>query len=144
MRKALAVGAVSVLTLSTVLLAPAGPAAAAQAGLTVSARFALRTAGGASVTLAGTYSCGPFTGGVPERGVVDLSVTQSTGDTSVVGYGYLEPTVCDGSDRWFAVEVTSVGEDFRRGPAQWSASGYVEGDGGMQHGYVPPTPIRVR
>ena len=140
MRRALAVLAASVLIASGASLIPAGAAVAAPAGLTVTARLALRNAGGASVTVAGTYSCGPFTGGVPDRGVVDLSVTQS----AVVGYGYLEPTVCDGSARWFAVEVTSVGERFRRGPAQWSASGYVEGDGGMQHGYVPPTPIRIR
>lgn len=140
MRRALAILAVSVLTSSTAALIPAGPAAAASAGLTVTARFVLRNAGGASVTVAGTYSCGPFAGGVPDRGVVDLSVTQST----VVGYGYLEPTVCDGSAHWYAVEVSSVGEPYRRGPAQWLASGYVEGDGGMQHGYVPPTPIRIR
>jgi hypothetical protein len=145
MRRALTVLAVSVLTLFTALLIPTGAASAAQAGLTVTARFALRNAGGESVTLVGTYSCGPFTSGVPDRGVIDLTVSQSAGSVSVNGYGYLEPTVCDGVVHRYAVEVTTFGEQgFRRGTAQWSASGYVEGDGGLQHGFVPPTPIRIR
>ncbi|MEU7906244.1 hypothetical protein [Actinoplanes sp. NPDC049118] len=131
--------------MSTALMSPAGAAWAAQAGLTVTARVALRNAGGESVTLAGTYSCGPFTGGVPDRGVIDLTVSQSAGGVSINGYGYLEPTVCDGVAHRYAVEVTAVGEQgFRRGTAQWSSSGYVEGDDGLQHGSVPPTPIRIR
>ncbi len=145
MRRTLTVLAVSVLALSTALVVPAGAASAAAAGLTVTARFALRNAGGESVTLAGTYRCGPFTGGVPDRGVIDLTVSQSAGGVSINGYGYLEPTVCDGVAHWYAVEVTAVGEQgFRRGAAQWSSSGYVEGDGGLQHGSVPPTLIRIR
>jgi hypothetical protein len=145
MRKALTVLAVSVVTLSIAILVPTGPAAAAQAGLTVTAHSALRNAGGVSVTLAGTYSCGPFTSGVPDRGVIDLTLTQPVGGVPVNGYGYLEPTVCDSAAHQYAIEVTTFGEQgFRRGPAQWSASGYVEGDGGLQHGSVPPTAIRIR
>jgi hypothetical protein len=145
MRRILTVLAVSVLTLSTALMVPAGAASAAQAGLTVTARSAVRTAGGGGVTLAGTYSCGPFTGGVPDRGVIDLTVSQSVAGVPITGYGYLEPTVCDGAAHRYAVEVTAVGEQrFRRGAARWSASGYVEGVGGVQHTYVPPTPIRIR
>jgi hypothetical protein len=143
-RNALTVLAMSVVTLSAALLVPTGPSAA-QAGLTITAQSALRNPGGLSVTLAGTYSCGPFTNGVPDRGVIDFTVTQSIGDVPVTGYGYLEPTVCDGAAHRYAVEVTTFGErKFRRGPAQWSASGYVEGDGGLQHGSVPPTAIRIR
>ena len=145
MRRILIILAVSVLTLSTALMVPAGAASAAQAGLTVTARFALRNAGGESVTLTGTYSCGPFAGGVPDRGVIDLTISQSAGGVSINGYGYLDPAVCDGVAHRYAVELTTVGEQgFRRGMAQWSSSGYVEGDGGLQHGFVPPTPIRIR
>ena len=145
MRRILTVLAVSVLTLSTALVVSTGAASAAQAGLTVTARSALRNVGGEGVTLAGTYSCGPFTGGVPDRGVIDLTISQSAGGVSVIGYGYLEPTVCDGVAHGYAVEVTTVSaQKFRRGAAQWSSSGYVEGDGGLQHGHVPPTPIRIR
>jgi len=145
MRRALTVLAVSVLTSSTVLLAPAGAASAVAEGLTVTARSATLNAAGASVTVAGTYSCGPFTTGVPDRGVIDMTVTQSAGGVVVNGYGYLEPTACDGAAHRYAVAVTtSGGQRFRRGPAQWSASGYVEGDGGLQHGFVPPTAIRIR
>lgn len=145
MRRALTVLTVSVLISSIALLAPAGAAAAVADGLTVTARSAVLNAGGQSVTLAGTYTCGPFTSGVPDRGVVDLTVTQSVGAFSNTGYGYLEPTICDGAAHGYAVEITAVGaQGFRRGAAKWSASGYVEGDGGLQHGSVPPTAIRIR
>jgi hypothetical protein len=145
MRRTLTVLAVSVLTLSIALLAPTGAASAVGDGLTVTARSAVLNAGGTSVTLAGTYSCGPFTTGVPDRGVIDLTVTQSGAGVVVNGYAYLEPAVCDGAAHRYAVEVTTFGEQrLRRGPAHWSASGYVEGDGGMQHSSVPPTAIRIR
>ncbi|MCA2218250.1 hypothetical protein [Jidongwangia harbinensis] len=145
MRRIRSVLAAAVLVLSTVLLAPSGAAAAGSAGLTFTGRGAARHPGGLSVTLSGTYSCGPFTGGVPDRGVVDLTVSQTVAGVVVNGYGYLYPTACDGAARRYAVEVTTFGEQgFRRGAAQWSGSGYVEGDGGMQHGYVPPTPIQIR
>ncbi|MBG0568203.1 hypothetical protein [Actinoplanes aureus] len=144
MRRTLTVLAVSVLTSSTVLLAPAS-AATAVAGLTVTARSAARQAGGAGVTLTGTYRCGPFSGGVPDRGVIDFTVSQTRGGVTVNGYGYLEPAACDGAAHRYTVEVTAVSEPgFRRGPAKWSASGYVEGDGGVQNGFVPPTPIQIR
>lgn len=140
MPRALTILAASVLTLSV-----AAPASAAGTGLTISARSAVLGAGGVSVTLAGTYSCGPFTSGVPDRGVIDLTVSQSVHGVIVNGYGYLEPTVCDGTAQPYAVDVTTFGQQgFRRGWAQWSASGYVEGDGGMQHGGASPTAIRIQ
>jgi hypothetical protein len=144
MRRTSIVLAVSVLTSATALLVPSGAAIAAT-GLTVTARSAVRNAGGGSVTLSGTYSCGPFTGGVPDRGVIDLTVGQARGGVVVNGYGYLKPAVCDGAAHRYAAQVTAVGEQgFRRGWAQWSASGYVEGDGGVQSGFVPPAPIKIR
>jgi hypothetical protein len=145
MRRALTTLAGFVLTAFIVLPAPAGAAATVGGGLTVTARSAVLDTGGMSVTLAGTYSCGPFTTGEPDRGVIDLTVTQPAGGVVVNGYGYLEPTACDGAAHRFTVEVTTFGaQPFRRGLAQWSASGYVEGDGGLQHGSVPPTTIRIR
>jgi hypothetical protein len=145
MRRIRSALAASVLILSAALVVPAGAAAATAAGLTFTGRSAVRHAGGLSATLSGTYSCGPFTGGVPDRGVVDLTVSQTVAGVVVNGYGYLYPTACDGAARRYAVEVTTFGEQgFRRGAAQWSGSGYVEGDGGMQHGFVPPTPIQIR
>jgi hypothetical protein len=144
MRRVRTVLAGAVLALIPALLAPTGAAAAA-AGLTVTAGSAVRNPGGMSVTLTGTYSCGPFAAGVPDRGVIDFTVSQTAAAGTVNGYGYLDPTVCDGAAHPYAIEVTTFGEQaFRRGPAQWSASGYVEGDGTMQNGGAPPTPIRIR
>jgi hypothetical protein len=142
MRRVLTVLATAVL--ATALLVPTG-AAAARAGLTVTAGSVVRSPGGMSVTLTGTYSCGPFAAGVPDRGVIDLTVSQAGTAGAINGYGYLDPTACDGAAHPYTVELTTYGEQaFRRGPAQWSASGYVEGDGTMQHGGVAPTPIRIR
>jgi hypothetical protein len=60
----------------------------------------------------------------------------------VTAFGYLEPAVCDGSRQPFRVTLTGTGGmRFRPGSATWSASGYVEGDTGLQHVQVPPTPI---
>jgi hypothetical protein len=92
------------------------------------------------VVLDGTYSCGPFTGGVPERGVVDLTVRQA----QVTGFGFFEPTVCDGTRQRFAASVTAVSGSFRRGPATWSASGFLEGIPKSQNVFVPDTPIRIK
>lgn len=65
--------------------------------------------------------------------------------TPASGYGYLEPTACDGAIHPFSVDLPSVSElRFRRGVALWSASGYVEGGGGLQTVSVPPTEIRIR
>jgi hypothetical protein len=133
------------LSLSLVLtLAPAATAAA-DPGLTVSARWALLSADPATVVLVGEYTCGPFPGGVPDRGVIDLGVDQSVNGATRRGIGYLTPTVCDGTPQWYAAGVSTVdGTAFRRARATWSASGYVEGSGGLQHGSVPPTTIQIR
>ncbi|MEJ3741674.1 hypothetical protein WEI85_00025 [Actinomycetes bacterium KLBMP 9797] len=134
------------LFLSLVLtLAPAATATAADAGLTVSARWALLSDDPATVVLVGEYTCGPFPGGVPDRGVIDLGVDQRVNGATRRGIGYLTPTVCDGAPQWFAAGVSTVdGNAFRRANATWSASGYVEGAGGLQHGSVPPTTIQIR
>lgn len=141
---------VSVFLITALLmLTPAGTAAAGPAttatGLTVTARWALLADSPTAVVLVGQYSCGPFAGGVPDRGVIDLGVTQVVDGVEVRGIGYLTPTVCDGTRQWYAVELTTVGgATFRRATARWSASGYVEGDGGMQNVSVPPTRIRIQ
>ena len=134
----------AVLALCAALVITSATVAVA-AGLTITARRATLTGTGASVTLTGTYSCGPFTGGVPDRGVIDFTIRQSAGGDTITGFGYLEPTICDGAGHAFAVELPSVSElRFRRGAALWSASGYVEGDGTLQSLSVPPTTIRIR
>lgn len=125
-------------------LSPAATAVA-DAGLTISARWALLSDDPTTVVLVGQYSCGPFPGGVPDRGVIDLGVDQRANGTTRRGIGYLTPTVCDGTPQWFAAGVSTVdGTAFRRASATWSASGYVEGPGGLQHGSVPPTAIQIR
>jgi hypothetical protein len=94
--------------------------------------------------LVGTYTCGPFASGRPDRGVIDLSVQQRRAGRTVTAIGYLEPAVCDGTSEPFEVTLTST--DARRlgkGAATWSASGYVEGDTGTQTVHVPPTPIAL-
>ena len=94
--------------------------------------------------LAGSYACGPFASGRPDRGVIDLSVEQVHGRRTVTAFGFLEPTVCDGTSQPFAVTLTGTGgQRFRVGPATWIGSGYVEGDTGLQHVQVPPTAIIV-
>jgi hypothetical protein len=121
-----------------------GPVPAA-VGLTVTGRHAFLGDAAASIVLVGQYSCGPFPSGVPDRGVVDMSVTQRVNRVDVTGFGYMTPTVCDGNAQWYAVELVaqSGGTRFVRGTANWSASGYVEGPGGVQNVHVPPTAIRV-
>jgi hypothetical protein len=94
--------------------------------------------------LAGTYSCGPFASGRPDRGVIDLSVQQLRMGDTVAAYGYLEPAVCDGTSQPFQVTLTGTGgKRFQRAAATWGASGYVEGDTGVQNVHVPPTPIML-
>jgi hypothetical protein len=134
-----------VLSLSLVLALAPSATAATDAGLTVRARWALLSDDPATVVLVGAYTCGPFPGGVPDRGVIDLAVDQRVAGATRHGIGYLTPTVCDGTPQWFAAGVSTVdGTAFRRANATWGASGYVEGSGGLQHGSVPPTPIRIR
>jgi len=124
------------------VVVPSAPAAAA--GLTVTGRYAILGDDPAGVILVGQYSCGPFPAGVPDRGVIDLSVRQAAGGAEVVGISYLEPRVCTGEPQWYAAELIATAGTFRRAAAQWSASGYVEGPGGVQSVHVPPTRIRIR
>jgi hypothetical protein len=134
------------LTVLLALVAACIPAAgvAADAGLTVTADTATLGPHRTSVVLAGTYSCGPFASGRPDRGVIDLSVQQLRMGDTVAAYGYLEPAVCDGTSQPFQVTLTGTGgKRFQRAAATWGASGYVEGDTGVQNVHVPPTPIML-
>jgi hypothetical protein len=128
------------LALIAALIPPAG--VAADAGLTLTADTATLGPHRTSVVLGGAYSCGPFASGRPDRGVIDLSVEQTRTGGTVTAYGYLTPSICDGTSQPFEVTLTGTGgKRFRQGAATWSASGYVEGDTGLQHVQVPPTPI---
>ena len=132
---------VTVLLGLTAVLIPA-VALAADAGLTLTADAATLGRTRTSVVLAGTYSCGRFASGRPDRGVIDLTVQQTRMGDTVSAIGYLEPAVCDGSAQAFAVTLTGTGGGrFQRGAATWIASGYVEGDTGLQTVQVPPTGI---
>lgn len=75
--------------------------------------------------------------------MVDLTVRQAL-PNEVTGFGFFEPTVCNGRLKRFTAEVTAVSGSFRGGPATWSASGYVEGTTGTQNVFVPDTPIRIK
>jgi hypothetical protein len=116
---------------------------AADAGLTLTADTATLGPHRTSVVLGGSYSCGPFASGLPDRGVIDLSVEQPRRDGTVAAFGFLEPSICDGTSQPFEVTLTgSGGGRFRQdAAATWRASGYVEGDTGVQHVQVSPTPI---
>jgi hypothetical protein len=119
-------------------------AVAADDGLTVAATSAELGPHRTSVVLRGSYSCGPFVSGVPERGVIDLSVEQVRQGRTVTAIGFLEPSVCDGTSQPFDVTLTGTGgQRFRAGAATWAGSGYVEGDTGLQHVQVAPTPITL-
>jgi hypothetical protein len=117
---------------------------AAQDGLTVTATSAELGPQRTSVVLRGSYTCGPFASGVPDRGVIDLSIEQVGRGRTVAAYGFLEPSVCDGTSQPFDVVLTGTGgKRFRAGAATWAGSGYVEGDTGLQHVQVAPTPITL-
>jgi hypothetical protein len=117
---------------------------AAQDGLTVTATSAELGPQRTSVVLRGSYTCGPFASGVPDRGVIDLSIEQVGRGHTVAAYGFLEPSVCDGTSQPFDVVLTGTGgKRFRAGAATWAGSGYVEGDTGLQHVQVAPTPITL-
>jgi hypothetical protein len=117
---------------------------AAQDGLTVTATSAELGPHRTSVVLRGSYSCGPFASGVPDRGVIDLSIEQVRRGHTVAAHGFLEPSICDGSTQPFGVVLTGTGgQRFRAGAATWTGSGYVEGDTGLQHVQVGPTPITL-
>ena len=115
-----------------------------EAEMTFETKHANLAADPTAVVLRGTYSCGPFTGGVPDLGVIDLGVTQTGPSDQVRGIGYFEPSVCDGTSQRFSAEVTAVSGSFRTGLATWGASGYVEGANGSQDVFVPDTPIRIK
>jgi hypothetical protein len=119
-------------------------AVAADDGLTVTATSAELGPHRSSVVLQGSYSCGPFESGRPDRGVIDLSIEQVRRGHTVAAYGYLEPSVCDGTSQPFDVTLTGTGgQRFRAGAATWAGSGYVEGDTALQHVQVAPTPITL-
>ena len=121
-----------------------GTAAAAADGLTLSASGARLEPGRTTVVLEGSYSCGPFASGLPDRGVFDLTVQQVRRGRTVTAIGYYEPSVCDGSSQSFAATLTTVdGARFTTGPATWTGSGYVEGDSGLQNVHVGPEPITL-
>jgi hypothetical protein len=117
---------------------------AAQVGLTVAATSAEFGPHRMTVVLRGSYSCGPFASGVPDRGVIDLSIEQVRRGHTVTAFGFLEPSVCDGTSQPFEVVLSGMGgQRFRAGAATWAGSGYVEGDTGLQHVQVGPTPITL-
>jgi hypothetical protein len=127
----------------TATMGGAGAVAAAE-GLTVTASSAQLGPEGTSVVLRGSYSCGPFATGRPDRGVIDLSIEQVRGGHTVGAFGFLEPSVCDGKSHAFEVTLTGTGgQRFRAGTGTWAASGYVEGDTGLQHVQVSPTRITL-
>jgi hypothetical protein len=135
---------VTVLLALTAALVPAAGAAADTGLALTTADTATLGPHRTSVVLAGTYSCGPFASGRPDRGVIDLSVQQLRMGDTVAAYGYLEPAVCDGTSQPFQVTLTGTGgKRFQRAAATWGASGYVEGDTGVQNVHVPPTPIML-
>jgi hypothetical protein len=130
------------LAVIAVLIPAAG--VAADAGLTLTADTATLGPHRTSVVLRGAYSCGPFASGRPDRGVVDLDVQQTRMGGMVAAIGYLEPSICDGTSQPFEVTLTGTDDKrFRQGAATWSASGYVEGDTGLQHVQVLATPISL-
>jgi hypothetical protein len=117
---------------------------AAQDGLTVTATSAELGPHRTSVVLRGSYACGPFASGVPDRGVIDLSIEQVRRGHSVAAFGFLEPSVCDGTSQPFEVVLSGTGgQRFRAGAATWAGSGYVEGGTVLQHVQVGPTPITL-
>ena len=91
------------------------PAVAADPGLAASVQRARLQADPHLVTLSGTYTCGPFTGG-GEWGVLDLSLLQGEmGPPGGIGYVY--PEVCDGTPQPWTETVETFGDPFRRGAA---------------------------
>lgn len=138
----------AVLLVAVVAAVAVGPVAtavdAADGGLTLTASRARLGPGRTSVVLQGTYTCGPFASGRPDRGVIDLTIQQDRRGGTVTAYGYVEPSVCDGTPQGFTATLTGTGTGrFTTGPATWSGGGYVEGDGGLQHGQVDPTVITI-
>jgi hypothetical protein len=118
-----------------------GSPAIADPTLQVSVTGAQLTPGGLQVVLTGRYVCGPFS---PDSdGVVDLTLVQ----VNTTGYGYLYPTVCDGTAQSWSAPIDSVGAPFARGRAQASGSGYAcdrAPGGGCAFGSFGPTSVRIR
>jgi hypothetical protein len=135
----------AVVVVGVVLVMAVASSAAAGADLTLTASSGRLSADRTNVVLRGSYTCGPFASGLPDRGVIDFSVEQVRPGGTVTAYGYLEPSVCDGSSQPFRITLTgTAGRRFAAGTATWGASGYVEGDTGLQHVHVEPTPITLR
>jgi hypothetical protein len=133
-----------VLVLGVALAVVLVPVDAAGADLTLTARSATLGSGQTSVVLRGSYTCGPFASGLPDRGVIDLTVEQVLPSRTVTAFGYLEPSVCDGTSQRYRITLTGTsGQRFRTGSATWAASGYVEGDTSLQHVHVEPTQITL-
>jgi hypothetical protein len=140
----------SVLRLGMVVTAVAamvlgfGQPAVAEATLQVSVTDARLAPGGLQVVLTGQYVCGPFS---PDSdGVVDLTVRQKRGTAATTGYGYLYPTVCDGSAQVWSAPVDSVGGQFVQGNALASGSGYAcdRPSGECAFGSFGPAAVRIR
>jgi hypothetical protein len=105
-------------TVLLALIAALIPAAgvAADTGLTLTADTATLGPHRTSVVLRGAYACGPFASGRPDRGVIDLSVEQTRTGGTVTSYGYLTPSICDGTSRPFEVTLTGTGgKRYRQG-----------------------------
>src|SRR5688500_16258718 len=98
---AAAVAATVAVALAVAVAAGSPGTAAAAEGLAVDIDSGALGPGRTTVVVAGDYSCGPFAAGVPDRGVIDITVRQRQGRRTITAYGYLEPTVCDGSDQPF-------------------------------------------
>jgi hypothetical protein len=116
-----------------------GQPAGAEPTLQLSANSARLVAGGAQIVVSGRYVCGPF---AEADGVVDLTVVQ--GDTT--GYGYVYPSVCDGTPQAWSAPVDSVGAPFVPGRAQVTGGGYVcdRATGACSFGGFGPTTVRIR
>ena len=113
----------AVIVAATLAVAPAAWALDETFGFTIdTARLA---ADRHTVVVSGTYTCGPFD--TTGAGVVDLTVRQ--GRTR--GIGYVPILTCDGTAQAFDAEVVSNSDcRFKRGAADATASGYVEGMAG--------------
>jgi hypothetical protein len=136
----------AVVVLGLVLAMPLAWMTSASADLTLTASSARLSADRTNVVLRGSYTCGPFASGLPDRGVIDFSIEQVRSTGTVTAFGYLEPSVCDGSPQPYRITLTgTAGLRFSTGTATWGASGYVEGDGGrLEHVHVEPAPITLR
>lgn len=83
----------------------------------------------ATVTVNGTYTCGPF---VSNLGTVDLSISQGTGTAQVNGSGFAYITICNGRRQRYTATVQSHdGRPFKTGVATALSGGYVNSVNGL-------------